>query len=389
MANDAPTIDSKQYRQVLGQYPTGVCVVSSTGDDGQPAGMVIGSFTSVSLDPPLVAFFPDKNSSSWPKVAVSGLFCVSILSADQEPVCRTLASKDADKFATISHSASPLGSPIIDGAVAWIDCTMHSIEDAGDHFAVFGRVHRLEIAEAGLPLLFFQGGYGRFAPSSLAASDQHGLLAVQLRQVDRARRNMELLAAELSAVCVASAQIGNEVVIIASAGQPRTHAPVTLVGQRLPFVPPTGSVFAAWMDDRTADEWIARCAAPGQADACRSALVTVRDRGFSVGLASDAHRTFAARLIELAQGGTETDASDLGALIGELVFDPPNLDETSSRAVRLVSVPVFGADGCVAFALTLHDFDRPASAADVERLAQRLLKTAAEASADLSSAKGK
>jgi len=385
MADDAPTIDSKQYRQVLGQYPTGVCVVSSTGDDGQPAGMVIGSFTSVSLDPPLVAFFPDKNSSSWPKVAVSGLFCVSILSADQEPVCRTLASKDADKFATIAHSASPLGSPIIDGAVAWIDCTLHSIEDAGDHFAVFGRVHRLEIAEAGLPLLFFQGGYGRFAPSSLAASDQHGLLAVQLRQVDRARRNMELLAAELSAVCVASAQI----VIIASAGQPRTHAPVTLVGQRLPFVPPTGSVFAAWMDDRAANEWIARCAAPGQADACRSALVTVRDRGFSVGLASDAHRTFAARLIELAQGGTETDASDLGALIGELVFDPPNLDETSSRAVRLVSVPVFGADGCVAFALTLHDFDRPASAADVERLAQRLLKTAAEASADLSSAKGK
>ena len=159
MADPPAAIDFKQFRQVLGQYPTGVCVVTSTGADGNLAGMVVGSFTSVSLDLPLVGFFPDRNSSSWPKVASSKRFCVNILSADQEDVCRKLSSKDPDKFASIAHQPSPLGSPIIDGVVAWIDCDLHSVSEAGDHFIVLGAVRQLEIAEGGLPLLFFQGGY--------------------------------------------------------------------------------------------------------------------------------------------------------------------------------------------------------------------------------------
>lgn len=165
MSDTFVSIDPHKYRQVLGQYPTGVCVVTATGADGSPAGMVVGSFTSVSLEPPLIGFFPDRGSSSWPKVAAAGKFCVNILAADQESVCRTLASKDPDKFAAIDHQPSPLGSPMIAGAVAWIDCEIYSINDAGDHFAVLGLVRELEVATQGLPLLFFQGGYGAFAPA--------------------------------------------------------------------------------------------------------------------------------------------------------------------------------------------------------------------------------
>ena len=377
MANAEVAIDPKSYRQVLGQYPTGVCVVTSTGIDGGPAGMVVGSFTSVSLDPPLVGFFPDRGSSSWPKVAASGRFCVNILSADQEDVCRTLASKDPDKFATIAHRPSPLGSPVINGAVAWIDCDLHSVGDAGDHYFVLGEVRQLEIADGGLPLLFFQGGYGRFSPSSLAASDQHGQLTAQLQLVDRARPRMEELAADLSAVCVASARVGDEIVIIASAGQPRGHAPATLVGQRLPFLPPTGSVFAAWMDDPEVARWAGNAGDPKRAEACGEALVRVRERGYSVGLINEAQRAFVAKLQELSAGSADLDQADLGALIKELAYDPPTFDPETSAAVRILSAPVFDSHGKVAFALSLHDFAKPSSPDDVAKLARQLLNVTA------------
>ena len=82
-AEHASTFDEAKFRQVLGHYPTGVVVVTAIGDDGEPAGLAIGSFSSVSLDPPLVAFFPGKSSSSWPRIESAGTFCVNILGADQ------------------------------------------------------------------------------------------------------------------------------------------------------------------------------------------------------------------------------------------------------------------------------------------------------------------
>ena len=90
--------DPRWFRQVLGQYPTGVCVVTATEPDGGRAGFVVGSFTSVSLDPPLVAFFPDRGSTSWPRIHSVGRFCVNILSAEQEDVCRNFATRKQDKF---------------------------------------------------------------------------------------------------------------------------------------------------------------------------------------------------------------------------------------------------------------------------------------------------
>ena len=375
MAETQLAIDAGQYRQVLGQYPTGVCVVTSLDAHGAPVGMVVGSFTSVSLDPPLVGFFPDRGSSSWRRLSESDRFCVNILSADQENICRKLASKDADKFTAITYRSSPLGSPIIDGVVAWIDCQLHSLSEAGDHLVVFGEVKGLEVADGGLPLLFFQGGYGRFAPSSLAASDRHGQLTVQLRLVDRARAQMEALAEELAAVCVASARIADEVVIIASAGQPPPHSPATLVGQRLPFLPPTGSVFAAWMEDEAVRAWATKHAAGDRLEFVLKSLATVRERGYSVGLTNDAQRAFVAKLQNLAAQNPDELPSDLGEMVRELSYDPAELDEATSMAVRLISAPVFDETGTVAFALTLHSFARPSSKVQVEQIADRLLET--------------
>ena len=157
------SFDSATFRRVLGHYPTGVCGVTAVEPDGTAVGMVVGSFTSVSLDPPLVAFFPAKSSGSWPRIEKVGRFCVNILASDQLALCRQIAAPGPDKFAGIAHRASANGSPILDDVVAWIDCTLDAVHEAGDHHIVLGRVVALEVERPERPLLFFQGSYGEFA----------------------------------------------------------------------------------------------------------------------------------------------------------------------------------------------------------------------------------
>jgi 3-hydroxy-9,10-secoandrosta-1,3,5(10)-triene-9,17-dione monooxygenase reductase component len=156
------SIDSGKYRQVLGHFTTGVTVITAAAEAG-PVGLAVGSFSSVSLDPPLVGFFADKGSTSWPKIEGTGSFCVNILGEHQEDVCRRFASKEPDKFAGLGWKATGSGSPLIDDVIAWIDCDIDQVVQAGDHFLVLGAVRELDVAHDGPPLLFFRGGYGRFA----------------------------------------------------------------------------------------------------------------------------------------------------------------------------------------------------------------------------------
>jgi flavin reductase (DIM6/NTAB) family NADH-FMN oxidoreductase RutF len=154
--------DEAKFRQVLGHFATGVVVVTAANEQGEPAGLAIGSFTSVSLDPPLVAFFPDKSSTSWPKIEAAGSFCVNILGEDQEEICRVFATRGTDKFATIGWRPGRTGAPVINDVIGWIECTVEAVAEAGDHFYVLGRVVDLEVAHEGGPLIFFRGGYGRY-----------------------------------------------------------------------------------------------------------------------------------------------------------------------------------------------------------------------------------
>lgn len=155
--------DSNEFRRVLGHYPTGVCAVTAMTAD-TAFGMIVGSFTSASLDPPLVAFFPDKRSTTWPRIHDVGRFCINVLSEHQNDICKAIASKSENKFQNVDYRRSDLGMPIIKGSVAWIDCDLHAVHDAGDHYAVMGRVRSLGAEHVHQPLLFFQGGYGRFSP---------------------------------------------------------------------------------------------------------------------------------------------------------------------------------------------------------------------------------
>ena len=155
-------IESGDFRKVLGKYPTGVTLVSSKDDQG-PFAMVIGSFGSVSLDPPLVQFMPAKESGTWLRIKKTGRYCVNVLGEHQLDLSNSFFNKDKDPFEAIHWSESTLGSPIIEGCVAWIDCLIGDVHEAGDHYIVIGEVKAIGAFEKDEgPLLFLGGAYGSF-----------------------------------------------------------------------------------------------------------------------------------------------------------------------------------------------------------------------------------
>lgn len=161
MTNEPDQIDPLLFRQVLGCHATGVAVITAVAADGQPVGMAVTSFTSISLNPPLVAFCPDKRSSTWPRIELAGRFCVNLLAQEQEIVCRTFATPGADKFANLDYHVSPHGVPVIANALATIECDVHSVLEGGDHWIVLGRVRAMQASADGRPLLFFRSAYSQ------------------------------------------------------------------------------------------------------------------------------------------------------------------------------------------------------------------------------------
>ncbi len=150
---------ARRFREVLGRFASGVTVVTAVSDVG-PVGLTCQSFSSVSLDPPLVLFAPARTSRSWPLIQRSGHFCVNILAADQEAVARTMASRGADKFADVGWApARATGSPVLPGTLGYVDCSIQAVHEGGDHFVVIGRVLDLDVTAVEEPLLYFRGDY--------------------------------------------------------------------------------------------------------------------------------------------------------------------------------------------------------------------------------------
>ncbi len=164
-ANTHPEIDSGDFRNVLGHFPTGVTVVTSAGEpgSGRPVGIAIGSFASISLDPPLVGFFLGTASGSWPAMEASGHFCVNVLCEDQQELCGLMASRSDDKFAEVECETSDTGAPILPDVHAVIDCVIEQVVPAGDHNLVIGRVQSLTTKREHPPMVFYKGQYGSFA----------------------------------------------------------------------------------------------------------------------------------------------------------------------------------------------------------------------------------
>lgn len=153
-------VDSARFRTVLGHFATGVTVVTGHGPDGA-AGLAANSFTSVSLDPPLVLVCMALTSSTWPAIRDSGHFAVNILGEEQEETCRRFSAKGSDRFEGVGWAPGKTGSPVLDDAIAFVDCVIEAEHEAGDHMIVVGRVVDLGQPAEGGPLLFWRGGYAR------------------------------------------------------------------------------------------------------------------------------------------------------------------------------------------------------------------------------------
>ncbi|WP_217996798.1 flavin reductase family protein [Nocardioides jensenii] len=157
MTSLKPQFDATTFRRALGHVPTSVCVVTVADDEGT-TGMTVGSFTSISLDPPLVGFFADSGSSTFQRVRRAGAFTVNLLNDHQGGLCQAFARKSADRFDGVPLVAGDHPAPRLAEALGWIDCEIHSVVTIGDHDAVVGRVMRLDVPPVPRkPLVFYRG----------------------------------------------------------------------------------------------------------------------------------------------------------------------------------------------------------------------------------------
>ncbi|MGA4843582.1 flavin reductase family protein [Streptomyces sp. G45] len=168
LAGSEGGLRESDFRTVLGRYPTGVALVTAPagGPGAEPLGMVVGTFTSVSLDPPLVGFLPARTSTTWPGIRAAGRFCVNVLGAGQRDVCEAFATRSPHRW-EVPHRGSPSGCPVLPDAVAWIDCAVHAQTEAGDHWFVTGLVRAMGVGGQGPPMVFLGGRYGSYAPRPL------------------------------------------------------------------------------------------------------------------------------------------------------------------------------------------------------------------------------
>jgi 3-hydroxy-9,10-secoandrosta-1,3,5(10)-triene-9,17-dione monooxygenase reductase component len=152
--------DDKRFREVLGHFATGVTIITAIDGD-EPVGLAANSFTSLSLDPPLVLFCVANTSSTWPRIENAGTFAINILGEGHEDLSNLFAQKGADRFSATPWHTGVSGAPVLDEAIAYLDCRFEAEYPGGDHKIIVGRVLDLDLREGSRPLLFFRGKYSR------------------------------------------------------------------------------------------------------------------------------------------------------------------------------------------------------------------------------------
>jgi flavin reductase (DIM6/NTAB) family NADH-FMN oxidoreductase RutF len=157
-------VDSHGFRDALGRFATGVSVITGCSIDGQPVGVTVSSFSSLSLEPPFILFCLGLNTASLDAYASHGAVTVNILAEGQEAVAETFAARSGDKFAGVSHWTGDNGCEVLVGCLVSLECSVVSTYVGGDHLIIVGRVTRIHRGEDGPPLLRYLGRYARLGP---------------------------------------------------------------------------------------------------------------------------------------------------------------------------------------------------------------------------------
>lgn len=382
-------IDPRKFREVLGHYPTGVAVITASVENDGPVAMVVGTFTSVSLDPPLIAFLPTKGSYTYQRVRTASSFAVNILAQDQEAICRQLAQPSADKFTGINWERSSNGSPVLDGVVASLDCDFHAVVDGGDHDIVLGRVTDLQVHRPVVPLLFFQGGYGGFTPRSLMVRSDRDL-AAGVAMAHEARAGMEVLAEGLGVEVTAYARIGNDIAAVANVAGEGLD-PRAVLGSRFPLMPPMGELFVAW-DDAEIDGWLDRAHGLTEETKAfyRDRLSRTREAGwaFTLAEAGDNGSDPILEAFQLYNDPARTPALErqVNATLTTAAhrYEAIDLADDELYDIGSVVAPVLNAEGEVQLVLRLTQLPQAVKGSEVQFWVRHLLRAAEETAAGFS-----
>lgn len=258
MTIPTPTpIDAQLFREVLGHYPTGVVVVTGRDPAGDVLAMVVGTFSSVSLEPALVSFMPMKTSRTFEAMQQCESLCINIVGGEQEDVVMTIARRWENKLDGLDWRESPSGDPILADSVAWVDTRLWSTVDAGDHWIVLCEVVDMAVTNPVSPLIFFQGGYGSFVCTSLMARMDHEILPA-IHAAHGARPQVEALATSIGCeVSVLTAVSCDEMAVALSAtGEDidREHG----LARRVPMVPPIGDSYVFDQSTDIQESWIGK-----------------------------------------------------------------------------------------------------------------------------------
>jgi len=153
------SFDSLQFRNALGRFATGVCVITANPPGHTPFGLTVNSFSSLSLTPPLVLWSLQKTSDTMDAFAAATHYCVNILAQDQRALSGRFAKKGEHALAEDDAIAGPSGLPVLKGCLASFECEIDARHDGGDHIILVGRVLEMQVSEGGRPLVYFEGGY--------------------------------------------------------------------------------------------------------------------------------------------------------------------------------------------------------------------------------------
>lgn len=396
MTETIPAIDPAVFRDVLGHYPTGVAIVTGVHPDGEPLALVVGTFSSVSMDPRLVSFMPMRSSRSFDRLRECPTLCVNVLTGEQEEIGRTIAKRWENKLDGVDWTPAPSGAPILAGSLAWLDVSIAETIEAGDHYIVLCAVRELGVLNPTSPLLFFQGGYGRFAVASLLARMETDLSG-PIRQAELARDEIEGLAQGFGCEAAVLAEVNDAelatVAMAVGAGVDLTQS----VGSRIPLIPPLGDMFIASCGPEAEERWLSR--AIGADDEIlaefRKRLEFVRRNGYSLSFLPEddmnPYLEMAEATREYSSGKlTPAQERDVRARIARaaVCYRVRTIEATERYDIGSIVAPVRDAQGNLCHILRLSQLPRGASGQVVRLWIESLQGAARRVSAKLEDCSG-
>ncbi|MGC7100610.1 flavin reductase [Amycolatopsis lurida] len=363
-----------RWRIAFGQYPTGVTILTSVDEAGEPVGMVVGTFTSVSQNPPLVGFFPARSSTTFPHIQKTGRFRASVLGASHEDLCRLFfSSPRSERFSVGDWEYDEHGIPVLRDAVAWFDATITHVTPAGDHCFVLGEVDNLGIggSGSGMPLIFLRGGYGSFTIPRLEFDLGH--VGGQLRVAAGLSHVVQELAERLDVECVLASLERDSIVVLTAAN---VRSPQ--LGMAFPFAAPMAPGFCAWSDEDRRLMWQenARHLLGSVDESLLDEMIEdVHRQGYAVSFGQVMSDQF-----DAVVGAPQVDRDMYAALWGSLVDEYRRFmrSDHPERDVTVVQAPVFGVDGMIELELVVSGFGPNAGAERYRRILRDTLSCSAE-----------